>query len=108
MDPLWYRQDFIYFLNQLRSRSKSTIKRLFKFSYLEYTNAVARDLPVLGRLQVYLYDNGSIFLPLLARRRVLPGDAAGLVEHVRLHSSCVCTYKYLEINANIIKILFIL
>lgn len=62
---------------------------------LEYANAVARDLPVLGWLQVDLDDDGAVILTLLARRGVLAGDPTSLVEHVRRHTSCVCADEHL-------------
>lgn len=74
---------------------------------LEYPDTVAGDLPVLGWLQIDLDDDCAVILPLLARCGVLAGHPAGLVEHVRCHSACICAYKYLkrtEIHLN--KILF--
>lgn len=63
---------------------------------LEYPYTVAGDLPVLGRLQVYLYDDCAILLPLLAGCGVLARHPTRLVEHVRGNPTRVCTYVYLD------------
>lgn len=65
-------------------------------THLQDSNAIACDGHVRFGLEIDLNDHGAVDLLLVALRRVLAGNLAGLIEHVRCHASNVRADEDLE------------